>query len=124
MGQPLQQEQQQAADRGTAAGETHPIYRWTCTSMTERTVRVDGVPMSCEQMPVAPATSDGWYYFDVFPEYPVLGGDFLARFCALTPGHRLPGAVESTEMMTSVSTVVHRVAVGLKVLSCTATLVG
>jgi hypothetical protein len=41
------------------------ILGWGCDSMTERTVKVNGIAVLCAQLPLPPATTDGWYYFDV-----------------------------------------------------------
>jgi hypothetical protein len=42
-----------------------PINGWGCSSFDERTISVDGTPVTCDEMPLPAPWSDGYYYFSV-----------------------------------------------------------
>lgn len=41
------------------------LLGWGCANTMGRTIKVNGVELSCGAMPLPPKTADGWYYFDV-----------------------------------------------------------
>ena len=49
---------------GVCLRVTEPITGWGCSNFDGRTIKVNGMPLTCSQVPL-PAQVDGAYYFDI-----------------------------------------------------------